>query len=343
MPIRRLRSLGVAGFFSATLGALAACSSSTGGVPTPADFTTVAQNDDFHVLRLRGDQTAEDVAIAFLGGDHAVWQLQEVNALARPQKGDLIAVPRRPVNPTGVYSDGYRSVPILCYHQFTVERAPDHKLELRARDFEAQLRFLRDNDFQTLSFAELNDILQFKRPMPAKAVVLTIDDGFASVYDVAWPLLKKYAMQATLFIYTDFIGAGAALSWDQLREMRDSGLIEVESHGKSHASLAMLPEDVDEPAYRNRLARELSTSEASFMANMGSAPDYLSYPYGNSSRVIATMLKENGYSLAATVTRGNNASFVDPFLLHRTMIYDGHSLADFEGFLGNFSNRLLAQ
>jgi peptidoglycan/xylan/chitin deacetylase (PgdA/CDA1 family) len=335
----RLRSLGVTGVLIATLGVLTACGSSTGGPPTPSDFVTVGQSDDFYVLRLRANQTAEDVAVAFLGGDHAVSQLREVNALAQPQKGDLIAVPRKPINVTGVYSDGYRSVPILCYHQFTSGRPPEHKLELRAEDFEAQLRFLRDNNFQTLSFAELSDIMQFKRPMPAKAVVLTIDDGYGSVYDIAWPLLQEYGMQATLFIYTDFIGAGAALNWDQLREMRDSGLIEVESHGKSHASLARLPEDTDETAYRNRLARELSASEASFMANMGAAPDYLSYPYGNSSRIVATMLRDNGYLLAATVTRGNNGSFVDPFLLHRTMIYDGHSLADFEGFLRNFSNR----
>lgn len=75
------------------------------------------------------------------------------------------------------------------------------------------------------------------------------------------------------------------------------------------------------------------------MANLGSAPDYLSYPYGNSSRIIAAMLKENGYGLAATVTRGSNGSFVDPFLLHRTMIYDGHSLSDFAGFVRGFSDR----
>ena len=318
---------------------LTACSTAPSGPPSPADFLTVAKSEDFYVLQLKQGQGLEDAAEAFLGSRSAVWQLQEVNALARPGSGDLITVPRRVINSTAVYPDGYRSVPILCYHQFTAGEPPAHKLELRAEDFEAQLRFLQDRNFQTLSFSEMRDIMQLKRPMPPKAVVLTIDDGYASVYDVAWPLLKKYGMQATLFIYTDFIGAGAALSWDQLREMRDSGLIAVESHGKSHASLARLPEDVDERSYRNRLARELSTSEAAFMANLGAAPDYLSYPYGNSSRIIANMLRDNGYKLAATVTRGYNGSFADPFLLHRTMIYDDHSIADFEGFLDSFSTR----
>lgn len=335
----RLNSINYAALFFTALVTLAGCGNIPGDAVRKADFATVAQSEDFYILKLQQGQTPEDVAEAFLGSRDAVWQLQDVNAQLRGGAEEIVAVPKKPINPTGVYTNGYRTVPILCYHQFTDGTPPSQKLELRAADFEAQLRYLRDNDFQVLSFDELRDIMQFKRPMPTKGVVLTIDDGYASVYDVAWPLLKQYGMKATLFIYTDFIGAGAALTWDQLREMRDSGLIEVESHGKSHTSLARLSEDTDERSYKNRLAAELSASEASFMANLGAAPDYVSYPYGNSSRVIATMLKQNGYSLAATVTRGSNGSFVDPFLLHRTMIYDGHSLADFKGFLRTFSNR----
>ncbi|MFT4768471.1 MAG: peptidoglycan/xylan/chitin deacetylase (PgdA/CDA1 family) [Glaciecola sp.] len=335
----RRQSHAYAALLLPALFAFEGCSTLPGGAFNKSDFVTVAQSDEFYVLRMQQGQTPEDIADIFLGNRDAVWQLDEVNAQLQTAPGELIAVPKKPINPTGVYSNGYRTIPILCYHQFTAEQPPSQKLELRAADFEAQLRYLRDNDFQVLSFDELRDVMQFKRPMPAKGVVLTIDDGYASVYDVAWPLLKQYEMRATLFIYTDFIGAGAALNWDEIREMRDSGLIQVESHGKSHTSLAPISQDSDERSYRNRLAAELSASEASFMANLGAAPDYVSYPYGNSSRVIATMLKENGYSLAATVTRGNNGSFVDPFLLHRTMIYDGHTLSDFEGFLRNFSSR----
>lgn len=329
----------LAGLLGAALIVLSACSGTPVGKLSPANFSVVTQSEEYYVLKLRNGQSLADAAEAFLGDRNASWQLQEVNALASPGPGDFVAVPKLGINFTGVYSDGYRTIPILCYHQFSAAGPSANKLELRAADFEAQLRYLKDRNFSTLSFAELNDIMRSKRPMPANAVVLTIDDGYASVYDVAWPLLKKYQMQATLFIYTDFIGGGAALSWEQLREMRDSGLIEVESHGKSHASLAPLSGDVDERSYRNRLAAELSASEAVFMAKLGAAPDYLSYPYGNSSPIVANMLKDNGYQLAATVTRGQNGSFVDPFLLHRTMIYDNHTLKDFEGFLDGFSNR----
>lgn len=327
------------GLLGVTLMVVSACSGTPMGKLSPENFSVVTQSEDYYVLKLRNGQSLEDAAEAFLGDRNASWQLQEVNALASPGPGEFLAVPKRGINLTGVYPEGYRTIPILCYHQFSAEGPSANKLELRAADFEAQLQYLRDKNFETLSFAQLNDVMRSRRAVPSNAVVLTIDDGYASVYDVAWPLLKKYQMRATLFIYTDFIGGGAALTWEQLREMRDSGLIEVQSHGKSHASLAPLSEDVDERSYRNRLAAELSASEAVFMAKLGAAPDYLSYPYGNSSPIVAKMLKDNGYQLAATVTRGHNGSFVDPFLLHRTMIYDNHTLKDFEGFLDGFSKR----
>lgn len=311
---------------------LVACAGG-GGQVTREDLRVVGSDDDFAIVQLRRGQRVEDLARIFLGDERELWQISELNANGSPNAGELVAVPLRPVNPTGVYRDRYRTIPILCYHQFTRSGAPQHRLELRARDFEAQLRFMRDAGYEFLSFAELAEIMRLERPMPEKAVVLTIDDGYESVYDVAWPLLRKYGARATLFVYTDFVGGGDAMSWDQLRELADSPLIEVESHGKSHTSLASIPGDEELERYRARLAGELSGSEAVFMEKLGFAPRYLSYPYGNSSREIASLLKDSGYELAATVTRGPNGSFVDPYLLHRTMIYEDHSIDDLKRFL----------
>lgn len=311
---------------------LSACAGTGSGTVTRADLNVVAEDEQYAIVRLGPGQSPEDLARVFLGSPAELWQIAEVNATSRPAAGDLVAVPLRPTNATSVYAGYYRSIPILCYHQFTRDEAA-HRLELRARDFEAQLRYLRDEGYQFLAFEDVAAMVRQQRPIPEKAVVLTIDDGYGSVYDVAWPLLQKYNARATLFIYTDFIGAGAAMTWEQLRELDASPLIEVESHGKSHASLARLPEDSDAEAYKLRLVNEISGSEAAFMARLGRAPRFLSYPYGNSSRVIADLLRDSGYDLAATVTRGPNGSFVDPFLLHRTMIYADHSLSDLKKFV----------
>ena len=171
--------------------------------------------------------------------------------------------------------------------------------------------------------------------------MLTIDDGYRSVYDVAWPILKKHNVKATLFNYTDFIGAPAALTWEQVKEMSASGLIEIESHAKSHSSLSQQPSDTSEAAYLARLRKEIAGSNTVFQRHLGRAPSFLSYPYGNSSKQASNVARQEGMALAATVTRGRNAVFADPYLLHRTMVYDRHDMADFEGMLQTFTAKRL--
>jgi peptidoglycan/xylan/chitin deacetylase (PgdA/CDA1 family) len=298
-----------------------------------SDLDVIAEDERHAIVRLRTGQSPEDLARLFLGSTDRVGEIREINPANGLRSGSYVAVPLTPVNVTGVFSDSYRTLPILCYHQFTHDRDTAHRLELNAEKFEDQLRYMKRNGYLFLSMADVSEMMRQRRPLPEKSVVITIDDGFSSVYDVAWPILQRNGVKATLFIYTDFIGAGAALNWDQLREMKESGLIEVESHGKTHASLSRTPDDTNMDSYKLRLAAELSGSEAAFMVEMGAAPRFFSYPYGNSSPVIASMLEDSGYELAATVTRGGNGSFMDPYLMHRSMIYQDHTLKDLQRFL----------
>lgn len=321
---------------------LAGCSGLSGVSDlSMANMKLIAKDKHFALVKLHSGLTYEDIAEVFLGSRGEVWQIEEVNAPSRGKNGQIVAVPLRPVNPTSVYTDGYRTLPILCYHQFTAAAKASHQLELAATVFEQQLRHLIDNDYVFLSFAEVERILTDNQPIPEKAVVITIDDGYRSVYNVAWPILKRHQIPATLFIYTDFIGAPAALTWEQVREMKSSGFIEIESHGKSHSSLSIVDEDSDETAYKARLQNEMSVTKKIFKKQLGEAPRFLSYPYGNSSVLASQAAESASISLAATVTRGDNTTFADPYLLHRTMIYDSHSLSDFKKMLRGFRKRNL--
>lgn len=306
-----------------------------------ANMKVVGKDRHFALVKLHSNLSYEDIAEVFLGSRGQVWQIEEINAPTRGKNGQIVAVPLKPLNPTSVYTDGYRTLPILCYHQFTAADKATHQLELAAEVFEQQMRYLLDNGYEFLSFAQVQTILAGDQPIPEKSVVITIDDGYRSVYDVAWPILKKYQIPATLFIYTDFIGAPAALNWAQVREMKASGFIEIESHGKSHSSLSVLPEDSSEAAYIARLQQEMSGTRRVFKKQLGEAPRFLSYPYGNSSVLASEAAQSAGIALAATVTRGDNTTFADPYLLHRTMIYDSHSLSDFKKMLRGFRKRNL--
>ena len=249
-------------------------------------------------------------------------------------------MPRKPLNATGFFSDGYRIVPILCYHQFTNGPAKQ-QLEVSAADFRAQLQYLRDNNFTVLSMAQVEAILNDKLPMPERAVVLTIDDGYRSVYDVAFPIIQEFNYPFTLYVYTDFVGGGAAMTWQQLTEVQRSGLIDVQSHTKTHTSLSRLSTDETNSQYLARIQTELAASREVLQKKLGHSVWQISYPYGNSSDQVTKLLKDNGYRVGLTVTRGFNTPYTEPALLHRTMIYNHHTLKDFSDLVSVYNRKRL--
>jgi peptidoglycan/xylan/chitin deacetylase (PgdA/CDA1 family) len=128
---------------------------------------------------------------------------------------------------------------VLCYHRF--EDKPKDALAIKPADFEAQMQALKDSG---ISIIPMEDFLAWRRGekgIPEKAAIISIDDGYLSGYNVAWPILKKFGYPFTMFIYTDYIkggpkSGGQSISWDQLAEMRDEG-VDIESHTVSHSSL----------------------------------------------------------------------------------------------------------
>ena len=141
-----------------------------------------------------------------------------------------------------------RSIPVVMFHGVAPDRPDrppqmDHWLEPAV--FERYCQVLRRQRFETLFLHELRDIQRRRRPMPDRAVVLTFDDGYLDFWLYAFPLLRKYEINATAFVTTDFIDDEPArrlpeafpygfLSWDELREMEASGLVDVQSHAVTH-------------------------------------------------------------------------------------------------------------
>ena len=101
--------------------------------------------------------------------------------------------------------------------------------------FEAQLRYLRDNGYAVLQSADdLYNTLRGERSMSPRSVLLTFDDGLESLFTVAFPLLRAYGMAAVSFIIPGFVGQPGFCAWSQIREMHDSGIVDVQSHTLFH-------------------------------------------------------------------------------------------------------------
>ena len=81
------------------------------------------------------------------------------------------------------------------------------------------MEYLARNGYRVIPLAQLARFLDGKEPLPRKSVVITIDDGYRSTYEIAYPILKKYGFPATVFLYSDFVGAADAMTWAQMKEM----------------------------------------------------------------------------------------------------------------------------
>lgn len=150
-------------------------------------------------------------------------------------------------------------VPIVAYHSIANEH--DHllrHLSLGVDVFERQLRYLKRAGFQTVTLYDVQAFLKGERSLPPRSVALTFDDGYLDNWVFAFPLLEKYQLKATIFVATDFVDPTETrrpnlrdvwegrtdrealkwwghLSWSELETMVASGLVDVQSHTRTHS------------------------------------------------------------------------------------------------------------
>jgi len=271
------------------------------------------------------------IAYRFLGSQDLAWRIEDFNAQGMQLKpGQPIKIPLQNINVGGVRTDSYQTIPILCYHRFS---GGPSKMVVSAAQFEAQLAWLAQNNYQVLRLSELEDFLAARQPLPERSVVITIDDGYESTYHQAFPALKKYGFPATLFVYTDFIGARDGLSWDELAEMSKSGIIDIQAHSKTHRNLADKGSKETDAGYRASIESEVQHPMSLLnrrLAAAGVKVRHFAYPFGDANALVLEAMKRHGYDLGVTVNPGGNPFFADPLMLRRTMIFGDHDLDDFK-------------
>lgn len=296
-------------------------------LPGQAAGQVLGRNERVLIYLAQHGDTMRDIATRFLGKAELDWMIAEANGGEAVEAGVPLIVPLQALNPTGVSSDRVQTVPILCYHRFGTTNS---KMVISPTRFASQLDWLAKNGYRVVRLDELPDFLAGRRALPQKSVVITIDDGYESVHRFAYPLLKQYGFPATVFVYTDFIGAGDALRWPQMQEMVASGLIDIQSHSKSHRNLIeRTPGETDE-RYRSNLTAEMQVPKDILQRRLEGHPvKAIAYPYGDANSVVVDSASRSGFVLGATVVPGGNAFYSQPMLLRRTMVFGD---LDLEGF-----------
>jgi peptidoglycan/xylan/chitin deacetylase (PgdA/CDA1 family) len=208
------------------------------------------------------------------------------------------------------------AVIVLCYHRF--EDLPKDYLAIKPDEFEQQMQGLKDSGFTVIPMQDFLAWRRGEKEIPAKSAIITIDDGYLSGYDVAWPILKKFGYPFTMFVYVDYIGSGGkSITWDQLAEMRDAG-VDIECHTYSHQNLhgkglrGKPAELLKQLGYDGWLHHEIVDSKQALEKQLGIKVSVFAYPYGVYNAKAREMVKEAGYEAAFTVY-GQRVAYSAPY------------------------------
>lgn len=294
----------------------------------------VTRSKEYIVVTAKQDDTFQSLAFQYLGEKNKHWMLADFNKAEKVIPGQQIVIPLVHPNPAGVYPDGYQTVPILTYHRFGSKR---DKMVVTPEAFASQMAYLRDNGYRVIPLHSLLPFLDGEAPLPQRSVVITIDDGYQSSYDIAYPILKKFGFPATIFVYSDFMGTGEGMNWDTMRNMAASGLIDFQPHSKTHAHLADRQPYESLGSYQMRIEDEIKVPGRKIQQQLGMPLYSFAYPYGETNDVVIAKLKSNNYQVGVTVRAGGNPAFAYPFRLRRTMIYGDRDLGSFARSLEVFN------
>ena len=168
-------------------------------------------------------------------------------------------------------------VPILMYHSVTDKVWGYTNLHVSPKEFDAQMKYLKDNKYTALDFSELEYAGEYTKP-----ILITLDDGYENNYTEAYPILKKYNIKATIFVCSGFIGNKTSLKVNQIKEME--GLVDIQSHTVTHSDLTKLNDE--------SLERELKKSKEKLEEITGKKVYAFAYPAGQHNSKVIEMTKK---------------------------------------------------
>ncbi|MEK7523578.1 MAG: polysaccharide deacetylase family protein [Patescibacteria group bacterium] len=210
-------------------------------------------------------------------------------------------------------------VPILVYHH--IGKAPENKTSayksffIESAWFEKHLQYLQENGFTTIHFSDVADYFESGQPLPPRPVIVSFDDGWTNFYANAFPILKKYNMTATSFVISNLVGHSLHMSWDQIKELRDSGM-EIGSHTLWHPYLTK----------SKKAKAEIEDSKKKLEEELGIPITTFAYPFGDYNEQIEKMVADAGYTTARLFSTGNGISQENIFRIPVVRVYANVSL-----------------
>jgi peptidoglycan/xylan/chitin deacetylase (PgdA/CDA1 family) len=225
------------------------------------------------------------------------------------------------------------NVPILLYHRFGPTVADG--MTIKTPVFEEHLKYLRDNGYKVIPLRQLVNWYQKKGPAPApKSVVIVEDDAHKSVYSDMYPLAKKYNVPVTIFIYPSAVSnAKYALTWDQLRELKKSGLFDFQSHTYWHPNFKKERRKLKPADFDKLVSSQLIKAKDKIAKELGVTVDLLAWPFGIYDDDLLRRATAAGYTGTFTIERRHATAAESVMKLPRYLLINADSGKNFAAIL----------
>ncbi len=244
-------------------------------------------------------------------------------------------------------------VPVVMYHSVLKDEKYHGKYVISPAEFENDLQYLEAHGYTTIL---IQDLINYTKggELPEKPVLLTFDDGYYNNYLYAFELAKQYQCKfviSPIVYYTDQYSESqekesayySHATWQELKEMVDSGLVEVQNHSYnlhqgqgSTLGVKQLPGE-GAAQYEKRLSEDLSTAQRKIEENLGMRPTAMVYPFGAVSESTPEIVKRLGFSVSLSCEEKISRVTRDPNSLYglgRFLRVSGGTSTDF------FQNRV---
>ena len=174
----------------------------------------------------------------------------------------------------------------LMYHRFEENKYPSTNIKIA--DFKSHLEILRESNIKFINPKDFEKEINDNKKQ--RKLLLTIDDGFLSFYNNAWPLLKKNKIPFILFVSTREVGAFNYMSWDQIKEISKENFVEIGNHSHTHEYLVDETDEIIEA--------DIQKSINIFKEKLGKNSEFFSYPFGEYSENFKYIIKKLGFKYA---------------------------------------------
>lgn len=221
-------------------------------------------------------------------------------------------------------------IPIIMYHH--VKNTGLGKDVISPYEFESDLLYLTENNYNTITMTELIDYVYNDGELPENPIILTFDDGLYNTYKNVFPLLKKYNKKIVLSIIgksiDDFTRVNETsvsyghMTWENIKEMVDTGLVEIQNHSYNLHKVSNgrygCYQKRDEPftQYEEFLTSDIITLQEKVKEAVDIEPNTFTYPYGRFNDNTDAILKKLGFKATLSVTFGVNLITKDPEKLY---------------------------